>query len=38
MYVNAKIISVETVPRIRGGGMGERSGRGEFKYDVFDTL
>jgi hypothetical protein len=28
MYVNAKMIPVETVPEIRGGGMGERSGGG----------
>jgi hypothetical protein len=35
MYVNAKMISVETVPEIRGG---ESSGGGEFKYDSFDTL
>jgi hypothetical protein len=25
MYVNAKMIPVETVPGIRGGGMGKRS-------------
>jgi hypothetical protein len=30
MYINAKFISVETVPGIRE----ER----EFKYDIFDTL
>jgi hypothetical protein len=39
MYVNAKMISVETSP-----GMGvrkkiqESSGGGEFKHDIFDTL
>jgi hypothetical protein len=37
IYVNAKMISVETVP-----GSGEEgwksSERGEFKNDVFDTL
>jgi hypothetical protein len=38
MYVNAKMIPVETIPGIRGGEMGERSGGGEFKYDIFDTL
>jgi hypothetical protein len=32
------MIPVETVPGIRGGGIGESSGGGEFKYDVFDTL
>jgi hypothetical protein len=30
MYVNAKMIPVESVPGIRGGGI--------FKYDVFNTL
>jgi hypothetical protein len=29
---------VETVPGITRGGMGERSGRVEFKYVIFDTL
>jgi hypothetical protein len=38
MYVNAKRKPVETVPGIRGEGMGERSGGGGFQYDVFDTL
>jgi hypothetical protein len=38
MYVNAKIIPVETLPGIRGGGMEDRSGGGKFKYDIFDTL
>jgi hypothetical protein len=38
MYVNAKMIAVETVPGIRGRGMGEKSREGEFKYDIFDTL
>jgi hypothetical protein len=38
MYVNVKIIPVETVPGIRGGGMKESNGGGEFKYDIFDTL
>jgi hypothetical protein len=39
MYVNAKMIPVETVPGIRGGGQIKESGRGgEFKYDIFDTL
>jgi hypothetical protein len=28
MYVNPKMIPVETVPEIRGQGMGERSGGG----------
>jgi hypothetical protein len=30
------MMSVETVPRIRGGGM--NSGGGEFKYHTFDTV
>jgi hypothetical protein len=34
----AKMTPVETVPDIRGGRMGESSGGGEFKYDIFDTL
>jgi hypothetical protein len=38
MYVNAKMIPVETVPGIRGGGMKESSGRGEFKYNFFFFL
>jgi hypothetical protein len=38
MYTNAKMISVETVAGIRGGGMKDSSGRGEFKYDISDTL
>jgi hypothetical protein len=33
MYVNAKMIPVETVPGIRGGWIKE-SGEGEFKYDI----
>jgi hypothetical protein len=38
MYVNAKMIPVESVPGIRGGSMGERSRWTELKYDIFDTL
>jgi hypothetical protein len=40
MYVNAKMIPVETVSGIRGGrrGKGKSSREGEFKYDIFDTL
>jgi hypothetical protein len=38
LYVNGKMIPIETIP-----GMGERrikenGGWGEFKYDIFDTL
>jgi hypothetical protein len=32
------MIPVETVPGIRGGGMEESKGGGEFKYDIFDIL
>jgi hypothetical protein len=40
MYVNVKMIPVETVPvpGNRGGGMKESSGGSEFKYGIFDTL
>jgi hypothetical protein len=38
MYVNAKMTPVEIDPGIRGGGVGERSGGGEFKYDISDIL
>jgi hypothetical protein len=35
MYVNAKMIPVETVPGIKGVGMQERSRGVELKYDIF---
>jgi hypothetical protein len=38
MYVNTKMISVETVPGLRREGMQGSSGGGEFKCDIFDTL
>jgi hypothetical protein len=38
MYINAKMIPVETGPGIRGRGMKESSAGDEFKYDIFDTL
>jgi hypothetical protein len=38
MYVNAKMIPIETVPEIWRGRMKERSGGGEFKYGIFDAL
>jgi hypothetical protein len=39
MYVNGKMISVETVPRMEGtGGEGEWCGGDEFKYNIFDIL
>jgi hypothetical protein len=37
IYVNVKMIPVETVPGIRRGN-GEEKLRGEFKYDIFDTV
>jgi hypothetical protein len=38
MYVNAKFTPVEIIPGIRRGRIGDSSGGGEFKHDVFDTL
>jgi hypothetical protein len=38
MYVNAEMISVETVPVIRGGEDEGEWWRDKFKYDIFDTL
>jgi hypothetical protein len=38
MYVNAKIIPVETIPGIREGGIRESSGVSKFKFDKFDSL
>jgi hypothetical protein len=32
------MITVETMPGIKGKGMKENSGGGIFKYDIFDTL
>jgi hypothetical protein len=37
MYVNAKMVPVETVVGIRGREIKESSGGGEFKYDICDT-
>jgi hypothetical protein len=37
VYVNEKLIPVETITGIWGGRMKENGGRGEFKYDRFDT-
>jgi hypothetical protein len=31
-----KMISVETIPGIRGGRIKENDARDEFKYDIFD--
>jgi hypothetical protein len=37
MSINAKLIPVETIPRMRGR-IKESFGGSEFKYDIFDTL
>jgi hypothetical protein len=38
MYVNAKMVSVKTIPGIRGREIKESGGEDEFKYDVLDIL
>jgi hypothetical protein len=42
MYINTKMIPVETIPGPGQCGVGGRikeiSGGDEFKYDIFDTL
>jgi hypothetical protein len=38
MYVNIKMISVETIPGMRGGEIKGSHQGGEFTYDIFDTL
>jgi hypothetical protein len=38
MYVNAKMICVETVPGIGSGRIKQNCGGGEFKCDIFDTV
>jgi hypothetical protein len=38
MYVNAKMISVESIPGKGKEGMKEKGGGGEFKYDILDKL
>jgi hypothetical protein len=38
MYVNAKVIPVETIPGMVGGRDKAEGGVGDFKYDIFDTL
>jgi hypothetical protein len=38
MYVNAKMIPVETVPGISRREIKESNGGGEFKYEIFDTF
>jgi hypothetical protein len=34
MYANATVLSVETGPGLKDGGMWESSGGGEFKFDT----
>jgi hypothetical protein len=38
MYVNGKMIHVETIPGVEGGNIKENDGGGEFKYNIFDIL
>jgi hypothetical protein len=38
VYVNAKMIPVETIPGISGGEIKENGGGSEFKYDIYDTV
>jgi hypothetical protein len=41
MYLNAKVVPVETVPLeqfLLEGWMKESTAAGDFKYDIFDTL
>jgi hypothetical protein len=38
MYVNGKILPVETTPGMGEEGIKEKDGRHEFNYDIFDIL
>jgi hypothetical protein len=38
MFVNAKMIPVETILGMRGGELKKNGGGGGFKYDIFDTF
>jgi hypothetical protein len=38
MYVNAKMIPVETIPEMRGGKDKGEWWRDEFKYDIFQNI
>jgi hypothetical protein len=38
VYVNGKMITVKTIPGVRGGEIKENDRGNEFKYDIFDTL
>jgi hypothetical protein len=37
-YIIKKMIPVETVPGIRGGGIKESNRGGQFKYDISDSF
>jgi hypothetical protein len=34
MYENRKMRTVETIPGMKGGGIKEHNGGGEFNYDI----
>jgi hypothetical protein len=38
MYVNGKMISVETIPRMERGRDKGKCGGGKFKHDIFDIF
>jgi hypothetical protein len=38
MYINAKIIPIETIPGIGKDRIKKSDGGGEFKCDIFDSL
>jgi hypothetical protein len=38
LYVKAKMLPDVTIPGMGKGEVKESSGRGELKYDIFDTL
>jgi hypothetical protein len=38
MYVNGKMIPIETIPGMGRGRDKREWWRGEFKYDIFDVL
>jgi hypothetical protein len=38
MYRNRKMIPVETISEMEGGGIKENGGGGKFKYNIFDIL
>jgi hypothetical protein len=38
MYVNVKVIPVETIPGMGEEGIKKSSGGSELKYDIFDPL